>query len=454
MPATQTDRLYGMTTSVAVKPPCRVATTGPITASGEQTINGVAVVTGDRVLRKNEVDTTQNGIWIADTSAWQRSPDFDGSLDAVNGTIVLVQDASSPGTIYELQATNPVIIGTSALVFNLSSNQPAATFAAWGGMINSATGKTTPVDADAFAMMDSAAGNATKKLTWANLKATLKTYFDTLYAVVGAFAAKGANTDITSLGNNTSTIYTTAGTSTAYTITPTPAIAAYAAGQSFVVNFNAASGASPTLQISGIATPPNLVEELSDGTFTNIIANRFPANHRSRVTLISSTQALVEKLPNIFFGTSVATTSGTSIDITGIPASANLILVPFNAVSTNGTASVIVQGGSGSVDTSGYLGSAVVAIAGASSAGNLITNGFGISGSTAAVSILHGVLTLTRQSGNTWVGSFAGAYSQTAATSNGAGTKTFAGALDRIRLTTTAGVDTFDGGSINYMIVG
>lgn len=108
-------------------------------------------------------------------------------------------------------------------------------------------------------------------------------------------AESGANTSITSLGNNTSTVYTTAGTSTAYTIAPTPAILAYAIGQSFVVNFNAACGASPTLQISGIATPPNLVKENPDGTFSNLAASDVPINHRSRVTLISTTQALVER---------------------------------------------------------------------------------------------------------------------------------------------------------------
>jgi hypothetical protein len=47
--------------------------------------------------------------------------------------------------------------------------------------IHAATGKTTPVDADELGIADSAASYALKKLTWANLKATLKTYFDTLY---------------------------------------------------------------------------------------------------------------------------------------------------------------------------------------------------------------------------------------------------------------------------------
>lgn len=46
------------------------------------------------------------------------------------------------------------------------------------------TAKTTPVDADTVLITDSAASNVHKKLTWANLKATLKTYFDTLYQTV------------------------------------------------------------------------------------------------------------------------------------------------------------------------------------------------------------------------------------------------------------------------------
>lgn len=54
-----------------------------------------------------------------------------------------------------------------------------------GTAINGATGKTTPVDADELGLIDSAASNVLKKLTWANLKATAKTYFDTLYVTIG-----------------------------------------------------------------------------------------------------------------------------------------------------------------------------------------------------------------------------------------------------------------------------
>ena len=73
-----------------------------------------------------------------------------------------------------------------------------------GSHVPSATAKTTAVDADLFPINDSAASNILKKLTFANLKASLKTYFDTLYGAIGAYAASGANSDITSLSALTS----------------------------------------------------------------------------------------------------------------------------------------------------------------------------------------------------------------------------------------------------------
>lgn len=116
MPSTSTSRLEGLTTSVAVKAPCRLATTAAITASGLLVIDGIQTVAGDRVLRKNETDTTLNGIYIADSGTWERAKDFDGSFDAVNGTTVFVSSGTAYANNYfRLSATNPVIIGTSAL---------------------------------------------------------------------------------------------------------------------------------------------------------------------------------------------------------------------------------------------------------------------------------------------------------------------------------------------------
>jgi hypothetical protein len=66
-------------------------------------------------------------------------------------------------------------------VYEGSSGETTTTI---GALINGATAKTTPVDADLFGLVDSAASNILKKLTWANVKATLKSYFDTLYQAV------------------------------------------------------------------------------------------------------------------------------------------------------------------------------------------------------------------------------------------------------------------------------
>lgn len=120
-----------------------------------------------------------------------------------------------------------------------------------------------------------------------------------LIAAVTDETGSGPLVFASSIQAQTHTAFTTAGTSTAYTLTPTPAITAYTAGQSFFVTFNAAPGATPTLAISGVATPPNLVKQLADGTYANIAANDFPANHRSRVTLLSASQALIETMPPV-----------------------------------------------------------------------------------------------------------------------------------------------------------
>jgi hypothetical protein len=61
-----------------------------------------------------------------------------------------------------------------------------------GANIHAATAKTTPVDADEVGVIDSAASNVLKKVTWVNIKATLKTYFDTLYVAARSFGTAAA----------------------------------------------------------------------------------------------------------------------------------------------------------------------------------------------------------------------------------------------------------------------
>lgn len=120
MPSTATNRLQGLTTSVAVKPPCITVATTNITLSGLQTISGVTVVEDDRVLVKGQSTASENGIYNASTGSWTRAKDFDGVLDAVSGTRILIRrPGSSLAAEYELTSADPIVIGTTELTFSL-----------------------------------------------------------------------------------------------------------------------------------------------------------------------------------------------------------------------------------------------------------------------------------------------------------------------------------------------
>lgn len=112
MPSTATDILDGISTSTAVKAPCKVASTTPLTLSGEQTVSGVPVVEDDRVLVNGQADAVQNGIYTVKTGAWERAKDFDGRRDARDGTLVFVV---SSATYYRLTTDDVVVIGTSEI---------------------------------------------------------------------------------------------------------------------------------------------------------------------------------------------------------------------------------------------------------------------------------------------------------------------------------------------------
>lgn len=117
MPSTATSILDGLSTSIAVKAPCRTVATSNITLAGLQTIDGYATTEGDRVLVVGQSDATTNGIYDASTGNWTRSKDADGNRDLVQGTRVTVRSDSANGVEYELTSANPIVIGTTALTF-------------------------------------------------------------------------------------------------------------------------------------------------------------------------------------------------------------------------------------------------------------------------------------------------------------------------------------------------
>lgn len=116
---TTTDRFHGVNGFAAVKVAVKAATTGTITLSGEQTIDSVGLISGDRVLVKDQADASENGIYAVSTSGWDRTVDFNGTRDVVPGSLIyVIGGSSSAGTLFALASSSPITLGTTDLAFS------------------------------------------------------------------------------------------------------------------------------------------------------------------------------------------------------------------------------------------------------------------------------------------------------------------------------------------------
>jgi hypothetical protein len=155
---------------------------------------------------------------------------------------------------------------------------------------------------------------------------------------------------------------------------------------------------------------------------------------------------------NIASGTATASTSGTAIDFTSIPSWVKKITVIFSGVSTSGISPVLVQiGDSGGIEATVYASTYCSIDSSTTVYTEGSTVGFIVPGLLAA-SIRSGslVMTLLDSSTNTWVASGVFKTSPTVSAYTG-GDKSLSATLDRVRITTTNGTDTFDAGKINIL---
>jgi len=159
-------------------------------------------------------------------------------------------------------------------------------------------------------------------------------------------------------------------------------------------------------------------------------------------------------LHGLVLGTAQASTSGTSIDFTGIPSWVKRITVMFNGVSTSGSSVLISQIESGSITTSGY-GTAAAFVSGLNTCNisTAVTAGFNLGGANAS-NALNGIMQIANISGNTWVYSLILSNASGSVVYGSGISPNLSGTLDRVRITTVNGTDTFDAGSINIMYEG
>jgi hypothetical protein len=179
------------------------------------------------------------------------------------------------------------------------------------------------------------------------------------------------------------------------------------------------------------------------------------SNGTTKATVSSSGLAIGQYNPStslVTSSTAVASTSGTSIDFTSIPSWVKRITVMFDSVSTNGTSQILIQiGDSGGIETTGYNSAAFFG----ANAGQFTTSTSGLilepTAGAAAASLRYGSIILSLLSANTWTEQF-GLYSTGVGSGlTGGGAKALSDVLDRVRITTVNGTDTFDAGSINIL---
>ena len=312
---------------------------------------------------------------------------------------------------------------------------------------------------------------------------------------------------------------TSSGTNTV-TASATPAIAAYAAGQTFrfkaggtntgAVTLNLNSLGAKAVQkrgaalVSGDITANNLVEAAYDGTQFQMTSPAAAAVIPSASTTVAgivelattaetttgASSSLVVTAEGLHDMTSLsgaawmldedtlssnsdvkvpsqqsvkayvdasgftlpspqATTSGTSIDFTSIPAGTKVITINFNGVSTNGSSDTIIQiGDSGGVETSGYTGANVDST---QSGGVDMSAGFILDNLQASGTAHYGSVVLTLLNSSTFIWAMTSTIAHGSYLTFSAGGKTLSAELDRVRLTTENGSDTFDAGSVNIL---
>lgn len=118
-PAWQTLDLSYLPDSV-VKKSAKAATTANITLSGLQTIDGISLVAGDRVLVKNQTSSATNGIYIVNASTWTRAPDAD-TVSKLAGAILNIDSGTVNGGLrFDTDLKTTDTLGTTTMSWNRS----------------------------------------------------------------------------------------------------------------------------------------------------------------------------------------------------------------------------------------------------------------------------------------------------------------------------------------------
>lgn len=144
-------------TGLDVKASVRAATTANITLSNTQTVDGVALAVGDRVLVKDQATASENGIYIVASGAWTRAADFDTTTEVTAGAFTFVESGTvNADSGWVVSTDGAITIGTTAIAFAQFSGAGQITagngLTKTGNTLNVGAGTGLTVNADDIAL--------------------------------------------------------------------------------------------------------------------------------------------------------------------------------------------------------------------------------------------------------------------------------------------------------------
>ena len=281
-------------TGLDIKDSVRIATTANITLSGTQTIDGVVLVAGNRVLVKDQTTASQNGIYIVASGAWTRSADFDNTpgTEVSPGSFTFVEEGTTNANSGWVLTTNgTIIIGTTALTFAQFSG--AGQITAGAGLTKTGntidvigTANRITVNADSIDIASTYVGQSS--ITTLGTIGTGTWQGGIISSTYGGTGVNNGGRTITIAGNLTtagafaSTFTMTAATSVTF---PTTGTLATLAGTESLSNktITASSFSGTTVAASGLVTLTNATDATAIGTAAVVLTGGISVAKQIRV---------------------------------------------------------------------------------------------------------------------------------------------------------------------------
>ena len=295
---------------------------GNIPLSGTATtIDGVAVIAGDRVLVKNQSNAAQNGIYLVSAGAWQRASDADATAELTAGSFVFVQTggATNGGTGFAL-SSDVVQVGTTALNFaNFFTTASGST--AWApahGLTDAAVATTVNIRLTGLQTVDGAALAGGERVL---VKNQINPSENGVYIAAAGVWARATDADAASGLPRSTAVYVTGGTqgqNTSWQFNDsTQLLGTTTANNANVTNLVSTAGLAVGMLVTGAGIPggTTIASLGSNGTSLRLSQNATLSGSLTALSFVKNTAVVVGTDPVVFIpiGGGLTITSATSI---------------------------------------------------------------------------------------------------------------------------------------------